>query len=102
MFKVMLACQNHCESWEHPRETLRTDDPIEAIRKSEMHRDQEHTSWVEIIEEDAPKPKYRLSISREGTGMDCEYVSIEEASDRLGAYAKSFPGEIIEANITKI
>jgi hypothetical protein len=47
MYKVMLECRDHCESWEKLRETLRTDDIDEALRKSEMHRDQEHISWIE-------------------------------------------------------
>jgi hypothetical protein len=49
MYKVILACKEHCPDWEEERETLRTGDADEAIRKSEMHRDQMHSSWVERV-----------------------------------------------------
>jgi len=46
-FQVVVACSDHCEGWELPRTMFTTDDPIAAIDRSEMHRDQLHTSWVE-------------------------------------------------------
>lgn len=49
MFKVMMECRDNCPDWEDLRETLRTDDPVEAIRRSGMHRDLEHISWVERV-----------------------------------------------------
>ncbi|QED11563.1 hypothetical protein PP914_gp073 [Arthrobacter phage Qui] len=49
MFKVMLACEGYCEDYAPTREMFRTDDPVEAIRKSEIYRDQSHYSWVEEV-----------------------------------------------------
>lgn len=49
MFKVMLECAGYCTDYESTRETFRTDDPVEAIRQSEIQRDQLHYSWVEEV-----------------------------------------------------
>jgi len=49
-----------------------------------------------------PVMKYHMTASRETSGLEGEYASLEEASDRLSAYGKSFPDEVIEVHITKI
>lgn len=49
MFKVMMVCKDSCQDWEDVREVYRTDDPIMAIDRSDIHRDQEHFSWVEKV-----------------------------------------------------
>lgn len=49
MYKVMVVCEPHCPSWEKARETFRTEDPVEAINRSETHRDEDHMSWVEKV-----------------------------------------------------
>lgn len=47
MYKVMMICKDSCQDWEGEREMYRTDDPDEAIERSDLHRDEEHFSWVE-------------------------------------------------------
>jgi len=49
-----------------------------------------------------PVMKYHMTASRGNSGLEGDYASLEEASDRLSAYGKSFPDEIIEVHITKI
>lgn len=48
------------------------------------------------------EPKYTLSVSRGHSGMDGDYATLDEAIDRLKDYGRSFPGQLIEAHITKI
>jgi hypothetical protein len=104
MYKVMIACEPHCEGWELTRETFRTDDPNEAIQRSDMHRDQDHRSWVEIVvsEVEPLTMQYSLSASREHSGIAGEYPTMNDALIRLEDYARSFPGELVEVHITKI
>lgn len=104
MYKVMLACEDHCEGWDALRETLRTDDVNEAIRKSEQHRDRLHKSWVEMVQpgEETPKMQYNMSASRGHSGIEGDFSTMDGALLRLNDYAQSFPGELIEVHITKI
>jgi hypothetical protein len=104
MFKVMLECNIHCEDWENVRETLRTNDPVAAIRESEMLRDQDHISWVEEVkpEKETGPMMYSMSASRGSSGIEAYSPSMKDAMARLEDYARSFPGELVEVHITKI
>ena len=102
-YKVMLECGPHCESWEDVRETLRTSDPVEAIRQSEIHRDRDHHAWIEMVASEAKvERQYRFTASRPNSAMEGECVSFKSLLRRLGDYNGSFPDEITEVHIHKI
>lgn len=112
MYKIMMVCKDSCQDWEDVREMYRTDDPVRAIEKADLHRDQEHYSWIEFVRaesepvqtESAQRPpmKYSLSASRGTSGIEGDFPTIVSAAQRLREYGSSFPDDIVEVHITKI
>jgi len=50
-FQVWIACSHDCIDFEPPRTAFdQITDAVEAIKKANQVRDNEHQSWIEIIE----------------------------------------------------
>lgn len=76
MFKVMIECAAFCEGWELTREVFQTDDPVEAIRQSDIYRDESHHSWVEIEKPTSDRTIQDVVADREK--LDAEYFAKSE------------------------
>lgn len=49
MYEVWVSCGPTCHTYQPPRERLRTSDPAEAIKYSQIYRDADHDTEIRTI-----------------------------------------------------